>query len=365
MPEMMKAALYLGPGEMEVREVPKPETGSGDVLLRVEACSLCGTDVRILKHGHAKIQPPHITGHEICGTLTEVGGRVAGLSEGQRAVIVTEVGCMNCDFCRQGKQNLCSAVSQDLNCIGYRYPGGFAEYIRMPEEAVRQGCVIPIPESLSNEEAALAEPLSCVINGQSYLNIGIGDTVAIMGAGTIGCMQLALARAQGASKVFLIGRSKDRLKLAERFKPDALLSTLDGDPVEQVMDLTNGKGASVAIVACSEGVAQEQALAMTAIQGRISLFGGLPKDKPTINFNSNTVHYKEQSVFGAFASNSYQYVQALDLLASGQVNGKAMITHHYSLDDVVEGIQTSMRGEALKVVIHPHEGEWRNGAAAK
>lgn len=261
---------------------------------------------------------------------------------------------MKCDFCRQGKQNLCPAVSQELNCIGYKFAGGFAEYINMPAEAVLQGCVIPIPDSLSDEEAALAEPLSCVINGQSYLNIGIGDTVAIIGAGTIGCMQLALAKAQGASKVFLIGRSKDRLKLAERFKPDALISTLDGDPVEQVMDLTGGKGASVAIVACSEGVAQEQAIAMSAIQGRISLFGGLPKDKPTINFNSNTVHYKEQSVFGAFASNSFQYVQALELLASGQVPGKEFVTHHFPLDEVVEGIQTSMRGEALKVVIHPN-----------
>ena len=353
MPETMKAAFYLGPGQMEVREAPKPEAGPGDLLLRVDACSLCGTDVRILKHGHAKIQPPHITGHEICGTIAQVGKGVTGYTEGQRAIIVTEVGCGRCEFCLRGKQNLCKRVSQDLNCIGYRFPGGFAEYIHMPEEAVSQGCVIPVPDGLSTDEAALAEPLSCVINGQEYLNIGIGDTVAVIGAGTIGCMQLALARAQGASKVFLLGRSKERLKLAEPFRPDALLSSLDGDPVEQVMDLTNGRGVDVAIVACSDGQAQEQAIDMCAIQGRISLFGGLPKDKPTINFNSNTVHYKELSVFGAFASNAYQYVQALDLLATGRVPGQQFITHHFPLDEVVEGIQTSMRGEALKVVIHP------------
>src|SRR5262249_17285348 len=157
-------------------------------------------------------------------------------------IIVTEVGCGRCDFCRRGKQNLCKAVSQDLNCIGYRYPGGFAEYLRMPDEAVRQGCVIPVPDGLSTEEAALAEPLSCVINGQEYRKIGIGDAGAVIGAGTIGWMQAALAKAQGASRVFILGRSKERLKLAERFGADAMLSSLDGDLVDQVMDLTGGQG---------------------------------------------------------------------------------------------------------------------------
>lgn len=353
MPETMKAALYLGPGQMEVREVPKPQAGPGDVLLRVNACSLCGTDRKILKFGHAKIQPPHITGHEICGTIEQVGRSVVGFKEGQRAVIVTEVGCGHCDFCLRGKTNLCFAVSQELNCIGYRYPGGFAEYINMPEEAVRQGCVIPVPDGLSDEEAALAEPLSCVINGQEYLNIGIGDTVAVIGAGAIGCMQIALAKAQGASKVYLINRSRGRLKFAERFGTDAAFSMEDGDPIEWIMDMTNGKGVDVSIIACSDGKAVEQAIDMTAIQGRISLFAGLPKDNPTIHFNCNTVHYKEQSVYGAFASNPYQYVQALDLLATGKVNGKDLITHHYPLEQLWEGIDTSAGSDALKVVIHP------------
>lgn len=352
----MKAAFFLGPGQMEVRETPVPEPKEGEVLLQVSACSLCGTDVRILKYGHHAIRPPQITGHEICGRIVAVGPNVKGYREGDRVIVVTPVGCGICEFCRQGRENLCHLVSQEINCIGYRYPGGFADFELIPAEAVRQGCLIPVPEELSDEEAALAEPLSCCINGQEYLNIGPGDTVAVIGAGTIGCMQIALAKAQGATKTILIGRSKDRLALSARMEPDVILSTLDGDPVEQVMDLTKGRGADVVIVACSSGEAQEQALRMAAIRGRVSLFGGLPKDKPTITFPSNIVHYKEIGVFGAFASNSYQYIQALALLASKKVRGDLLITHHFPLEKVVEGIETSMRGEALKVVIHPNTG---------
>jgi L-iditol 2-dehydrogenase len=353
MSETMKAAFYLGPGQFEIRETPKPQAGSGEVVLKVDACTVCGTDIRIYKSGHAKITPPQITGHEICGVIEQVGKNVQGLSEGQRAIIVTEVGCGQCDFCRRGKQNLCYAVSQELNAVGYKFPGGFAEYMPMVEEAVTQGCVLPIPDSLSTEEACLVEPLSCVINGQEYLNIGIGDTVAVFGAGPIGSMHIALARAKGASRVFLIEPMAERQRIAERFSPDAIINPMEGDPIQQVLDLTDGQGVSVAITACSVGSAQEQAVAMAAIQGRISFFGGLPKDKPTISLNSNTVHYKELSIHGAFASAGYQYAQALNLLVTGQIDGKKFITHHFPLDQVVEGIETSMRGEALKVAIVP------------
>jgi L-iditol 2-dehydrogenase len=353
MPETMKAAFYLGPGNFEVRETPKPEATDGEVLLKVDACSVCGTDIRIFKSGHPKVTPPHITGHEICGVIQQVGKGVQGLKEGQRVTVVTEVGCGQCDFCRRGKQNLCYAVSQELNAVGYKFQGGFAEYMPMVEAAVTQGCVLPVPDHLSNEEVCLIEPLSCVINGQEYLNITIGDTVAVFGAGPIGSMHIALARAKGASKIFLIEPMAERQKMAERFGPDAIIDPNDGDPVQQILDLTNGNGVSVAITACSVGVAQEQAVAMAAIQGRVCFFGGLPKDKPTINLNSNTVHYKELSLFGAFASAGYQYSQALNLLATGQIDGKKFITHKFPLEQVVEGIQTSMRGEALKVAIEP------------
>lgn len=338
---------------MEVRDVPEPDCGEGDLLLKVDACSLCGTDVRIWKHGHHAIHPPHITGHEICGTVAEVGRRVQGYAPGERVIVVTEVGCGRCDWCRRGRQNLCPAVSQDLNAIGYRFPGGFAEYMALPEDAVRQGNAIKVPGDLTSEVAALAEPLSCVINGQSYLHVGPGDTVAVIGAGAVGCMHVCLARAQGATKTILVGRSRERMALADGLEPDVLLSNLEEDPVARVKAETGGKGADVVIVACSSGEAQEQAIQMAAIQGRVSLFGGLPKDKPEIAFNSNTVHYKEIGVFGAFASYGYQYTQALELLRSGKVPGERFITHHFPLEQVTEGIATTMRGEALKVVIQP------------
>lgn len=349
----MKAAVYLGPGQIEVREVPTPQCGEGEVLLKVDACAICGTDLRIYQHGHHAVNPPHIIGHEVSATVAEIGPGVRGYEVGDRVIVVTEIGCGLCDWCRQGKQNMCPDVSQNLSAIGYKYPGAFAEYMVMPAQGVRQGNLIKVSEGLPPEEACLVEPLSCVINGQSYLHISPGDSVAVIGAGPIGCMHVSMAKVQGATKVVLADISEPRLKLAERVQPDVIVNSAEEDLVERVMQETRGKGANVVIVACSVPSAQEQALQMVSIQGRISLFGGLPKDKAVINFNSNIVHYKEVGVFGAFASYSYQYMQALSLLESGKIQAKSFVTHEFPLERILEGYETALRGEALKVVIRP------------
>lgn len=349
----MKAAVYLGPGQIEVRDVPAPECRAGEILIKVDACAVCGTDLRVYQHGHHAVTPPHITGHEVAGTIAEVGGGVDGYRPGERVIIVTEIGCGLCNWCRRGRQNMCPDVSQNLSAIGYRYPGAFAEYMVMPAKGVQQGNVIKVSDALPPEHACLAEPLSCVINGQSYLHIGPGDTVVVIGAGPIGCMHVAMAKVQGATKVILADISQPRLELAARAEPDVLVNSAEEDLVQRVMDETDGDGADVVVVACSVPAAQEQALRMVGIQGRVSLFGGLPRDRAVINFDSNIVHYKEVGVFGAFASYSYQYLQALSLLESGRVQANRFVTHRFPLDAIVEGFQTALKGEALKVVIEP------------
>jgi L-iditol 2-dehydrogenase len=346
----MRAAVYYGPEDIRIQDVPTPKPGPGEILLRVHACAICGTDVRIYFHGQKNVVPPAITGHEICGTIEALGDGVHGYKVGQRAVVVTPVGCGRCRFCRGGVHNLCV----DFRAVGYQFPGGFAEYMPLNEAAVRQGNVIIAPDSLPPDEGALVEPLSCCINGQEYLDVSIGDTVAVIGAGPIGGMHVELARSQGATKVILVDIAEHRLAMArERFSADVLVDSSKEDPVARVMAETDGAGADVVIVACGVASAQQQAIRMAAFKGRVSLFAGLPKDKPTVELDSNAIHYRELSVYGAFASHSTDYMRALSLVASRRVDARKFITARLPLESIVEGMKMSKSGEGLKVVVNP------------
>jgi L-iditol 2-dehydrogenase len=343
----MQAAVFLGPGKIEVREVDTPKIDKGEVLVKVEACAVCGTDVRIFYHGQKNVVPPQIIGHEIAGTIAEKGSHIKKFKTGQKVTLVTCVGCARCDFCKQGVFNLCDTPRY----LGYYYPGGFAEYIKVPEEAVRGNNILEVPGKLDFPEISMIEPLSCCVNGQEYLNIHQGDSAVIIGAGPIGCMHAELARAKGAGPVILADVSEIRLELAKRFKGVALVNSVNEDLIKKVMGLTGGKGADVVIVACSVNLAQEQALAMVRKKGRISFFAGLPKDNPYIRLDSNIVHYKEVSIFGAFASYRKQFEEAADFISQGKIDAKKFITHKFPLDKIVEAIETAKSGRGLKIVV--------------
>ena len=346
----MKAATYLGPGRVEVRDVPDPECGPGEVVIEVRACAICGTDVRIFHHGQKNVQPPVVIGHEIAGVIHQVGEGVEGHAVGRHVTVVTPVGCGRCGFCRRGKHNLCV----DFQAIGYHFPGGFAQYVPINARAVAQGNVLPIDEALPFVEGAIIEPLSCVVNGQEYVDIQLGDTVAVFGAGPIGLMHAQLAGSRGATTVILIDPSDKRIAMArERDAADVYVHAADREPVAAVMEETNGLGADVVIVACGVHQAQQQALEAAARQGRISFFAGLPKDNPSISFDSNLLHYRELSVFGAFASHATQYMTAASLIASRNVDARKLITRTVPLDGLAGALAEAGQGRDLKVVVEP------------
>lgn len=345
----MKAQVFYGPQDMRFEEIPTPSPKEGELLLKVEACAVCGTDVRIYYSGHHNVKPPQVIGHEITATIAEIGKGVEGYNVGEKITVVTPVGCGHCKYCLAGKVNLCSS----FRAIGYNFPGGFAEYMILPQEAVRQGNALKLPANADLETSALIEPLSCVLNGQDYLNIGFTDTVVVIGSGPIGCMHTAVARAKGASKIILADIQAKRLEMAEPFGADLFVDSSKEDLVEVVKRETDGLGADVVIVAAPSGQAQEQALQMVAKRGRISFFGGLPGDRANITLNSNIVHYNEISIFGAYASTPYHYYEAAKLLASKRVNMEKLITHILPLEDLVKGIELVRQGEALKVLIKP------------
>jgi L-iditol 2-dehydrogenase len=240
--------------------------------------------------------------------------------------------------------------------IGYASSGGFAQFIVPPVTVVKNGFVNPIPDTLSLEDASMAELLACCINGQERAAVGPGDTVVIIGAGPAGCMHVELARARGAAKIILSQRSAARLDLAAaRFSPDLAIRAEGDELVAAVRDATGGLGADVVIVAAPSAQAQETAMRLAAPRGRISLFGGLPKDNRSITIDANIIHYQEISLTGASSSLGRQNREALDLIASGKIHAGRYITHRFPLAETPAAFAAVEAREAIKAVVFP----WR------
>ncbi|MES2092683.1 MAG: zinc-dependent dehydrogenase [Actinomycetota bacterium] len=346
----MKVARFYAPGDIRLEEIAEPQVSAGEVKIRVRNCSTCGTDVKISRSGHPNMTPPQVMGHEIAGEIVDLGDGVVGWAVGERVQVIAAIPDGTCRECLAGRPTVCL---HQLS-MGYQFPGGFAEFMIVPREVLRVDGLNRIPEGLGFAEASLAEPLACVLNGQELARVGAGDVVVVVGSGPIGCLHVRLARARGAAKVILVDLNSDRLKrAADLVKPDLAIASETTDPVAAVLEATDGRGADVVITAAASGAAQEQGLRMLAPRGRLSLFGGLPKDHPTITVDSNLVHYRELTIIGVNGSSPAHNKQALDLIATGAVPVTDLITDRLALDDVLEAIEIVARGDGIKVTIEP------------
>jgi len=346
----MKALRFYAPEDVRLEDVPEPSCGPDEVKLRVRNCSTCGTDVKIFYNGHQNLSPPRTIGHEIAGEVVEVGEQVSGWEVGDRAQVIAAVPCGDCYECQRGWM----AVCQNQTSVGYQYDGGFAEYLVVPREVLKVDGLNRIPDNIGYDEASVAEPFACAINAQELVRVGTGDTVVVFGAGPIGCIHIRLARANGADRIFLIDVNAERLAMsADAVKPDEVIDGSEVDVVEKVMELTGGRGADVVITATAANVAQEQAIRMAARRGRISFFGGLPKTNPFISCDSNLVHYRELMIMGANGSAPSHNKRALELISTGQVPVKDLITARVPLENALDAFGIVQRGEAIKVTVEP------------
>ncbi|MGH2750920.1 MAG: zinc-dependent dehydrogenase [Actinomycetota bacterium] len=346
----MKVARFYAPGDLRVEEMTRPRPGPGELLLRVRACATCGTDVKIYNFGHHHLVPPRVLGHEVAGEVAELGEGTAGFAAGDRVQLIAAIPCGECFECRHRSMSIC----ENQESIGYHYDGGFAESLVVPAKVLRVKGLNRIPDDLPFEEAAVTEPLACVVNGQELARVTAEDVVVVIGAGPIGCLHVRLARARGAARVLLIERSTERLEMsASRVAPDAAIDASKEDPVDAVRKLTDARGADVVITAAASGAAQEDALQMAARGGRISFFGGLPKDDPIIQCDSNLVHYRELTIVGANGSTPAHNTEALRLIATGAVPVGDLITDRLPLERVHDAISAVQSGESIKVVIEP------------
>jgi L-iditol 2-dehydrogenase len=347
----MQAAVFEGLNRMAVREIPDPVLPDEEsLILKVDACAVCGSDLRIFHYGNPRVIPPQILGHEVAGRVIAVGKQVTRFKVGDRIATGADVPCGECHWCREGLGNNC-AINY---AIGYQFPGGFAQAMPLNSTTVRHGAVHHIPASLSADEATLAEPLACVINGLEMCQIKLGDTVVVIGAGPAGCMLMRLARSFGASHVIAVQRSRARTQKAQRLGgADEVICTQDGDPIAGIRELTGGEGADVVITANSSSETHGQALQMVRNRGRVNFFGGLPKGSPVVPLDTNLVHYKELLLTGSHGSVPRQHRLALDLIARGVIVAHDYVTHTFPLEQIEAAFAAAESHAGMKVVVHP------------
>ena len=366
----MRALVFEGPGRLSLGEVARPEPGKGEVLIRVHAAAICGTDVRIVSGRKTRdVRVGHPIGHECAGTVTGVGPGVEGYSPGDRVAVCVVVSCGACEYCWADKENLCDTRIT----LGYHTDGAFAEYMLIPARAVRRGNLFRLPDEIPMATATLLEPMACCINGQHEMGLRerAVDSLVIFGAGPIGLLHLMLAkgrRSDGGTErqregwrgrggegeigsgrppsrraethVTVIEPGEQRRGLAQRFGADEVLDPQELRPSGQF---------DAAILAVGAPELVNVALSAVRKGGRVNLFAGFDRNASAA-IDPNLIHYHQLGVTGASESRRRDYAEAMSLVTRGVVDPSVLITHRFRLENHEEAFRIAGDGSALKVV---------------
>ncbi|MDQ7843533.1 MAG: alcohol dehydrogenase catalytic domain-containing protein [Armatimonadota bacterium] len=344
----MHAGVYADGGlSLQARPIPRPSRD--DLLLRVRAASICATDLKIIAHGHFKIPPgtSRVLGHEFAGEVVQPSDAAPEVVEGMRVGVAPNFGCGRCDLCARGLDHLCASYE----ALGISIDGALADYVLVPAAAVRRGNVVPLPPALPDEEAALVEPLSCVLNAHEAVRTGWGDRVLVFGAGPMGVMHLLVSRALGAASVVAVEPESFRRAQARTFGADAVVTPEEVS--DAVGEFTAGRGFDVVIVAVPAREPLEQALAAAAALGRIHVFAGLTRGTAPPILDANRIHYRQLTVTGTSGSSARQYRRAIDLAASGRLPLGRLVSVQLPLGELEEAFLRARAPDVLKVVIRP------------
>lgn len=348
----MLAAVLHGKEQLRVESVSVPEVTAGDILVRVRTALTCGTDLKVFRRGyHAKmIQPPAVLGHELAGDIVAVGDGVTSFSIGQRVVAANSAPCWDCYFCRKGQENLC----EDLLFNN----GAYAEYVRIPSPIVDCNTHV-IPDNISYREAAMVEPLACVLRGVEESGIQPGDTVTVIGLGPIGMMFVSLAKLAGA-RVLAVGRRPQQLERALEIGADeGILSgeDLDGKDasVEAVRQRAGeGRGSDIVIEAVGSPSAWRSAVGMVRSGGTINFFGGCPTGSQ-ICLETSRIHYSELTIKSSFHHTPKHISEALAILASRRIDADKFVISEAPLTDILDVFRHLMSHNGhLKTAILPN-----------
>jgi len=341
----MMANIYYGPRDLRFERVPVPQVNSGDILIKVKFSSVCASDVRVFK-GEKKAESGTILGHELAGEISAVGDGVKEFSVGDRVTVYPVVFCGSCFYCQIGHQNMCA----NRKTFGYDYNGAFAEYVLVPSRLVRFGNVVKVPDELSLEEAALTEPLGCSINGVNVLNLKIGESLLIIGAGPMGLMLLTVAKCSGAGKIIVSEIHEGRRKLAKELGANIVVNPVEENLVDRVLAETDGLGVDAAILSIGSPKAAAEALKAVRKEGRLNFFAGFPVGSQ-LTIDPNIIHYKMLHVTASQNAPLTVFKKALRMMAERRINLKPLITDKFPLRDVKSSIEKRIRLEGLKPLI--------------
>ncbi len=340
----MKAFQLFGPGDLRLVDIPIPEIGPDEVLLKTKAASVCGTDIRMWQNGYKGVDADHplTLGHEFAGVIDKVGADVPYYQPGMAVALQPNIGCGICDRCVSGNQHLCD----DYKAFGINMPGAFAEYIKIPATAIARGNMMVLSGDAPFHEASVAEPLSCVYNGFSKCFVKPGEYALVVGAGPIGLMHAMMLKTAGAS-VAMNDVQADRLATCKQILPG--IETYHGDDLKGfVKQWTRRRGLDVAITACPVPQVQSAMLELMNYGGRINFFGGIPPAKQPVPIDTNLVHYKELYLTGSTRSSIMQFRKALSLVEQKLLDISGIITHTYPLEKVQEAFDNAKAAVGLK-----------------
>ena len=343
----MRALIFHEPQRITVETRDDPVAAAGEVILRSDAAGICASDLRVYR-GEKHAAPGVIPGHEVTGTVVAIGDGVDDVAEGDRVAVYPIVACGRCDFCRRGLRNRC----QSRRTLGYDLDGGIAEYLRVPAAIVAQGQLMPVPDGVPAERAAMTEPTACVLNSLESCRLRAGASVAIIGAGPMGLSHLILARALGAGAVVVAEPVDSRRAAAVSLGATVVCGSEPQEIRQTVMDATRGGGADVVIVSVGLDKLTEMALPLAAKQGAINLFAGFPPDT-TAALDVNLLHYNELILTGSQNATADQFRRTADLLPA--LTGlDALTTHRFDIAHASGAYTTRDDPAALKTIVLPH-----------
>lgn len=355
----MKAAFFYGPNTIQLENIDVESHLDDNLILRVLSCSVCSYDVRTFKNGSFKVKPPIVLGHEICAeTIHEIKGTNLRIKPQERVSIYPVIPCLNCWQCHQSKYNLCSNLKE----IGSTVNGGFAEYIVVPRKLIEIGGIVPVLDNVTNEEASLIEPLACCINGINQINSNDFDSIVIIGDGPIGLMQLMLLkRLYPGKQVVVVGKIKHRLDAAIKLGADEVYDINSTSNFKHLSglekELKDKQSPNLIFVSNNNANSLIDAFNLANKNGKIIIFSGLKnraaqpsKLKPSID--ANLIHYNQITVMGSFSSTPENFKKAMELVNSGEIRVKDLITHTFELQKVEDAIKNSECFRGLKSIIN-------------
>lgn len=340
----MKAAFVKGTSTVIVEDVDKPKLGPGDVLVKMHACGICGSDLEKVYGKYS--QPSTRLGHEPSGIIEEVGEKVNNFKKGDRVFVHHHVPCYSCHYCLHGNETMCTKyIETNLS------PCGLAEEFIVPEWNVSHGGILKIPDSMGFDEAAMIEPLACCIRAWNKFSFQKGDSTAIFGVGSTGMMHVMLSNLHEFEKIFCIDVNEFRLKFAKKFKITEAINSSDSQLKIKILEQTNNRGVDVAIIATGSLHAISSAIDLVRKGGTIVLFG-VPSKGATMNIDMSIIYSKEITLVSSYAASDTDTKKALELIHSSMVNVKKLITHKYNISDSPQAFEHAHKGiDSMKIII--------------